>query len=326
MTFATMPAIPAPLDTSDCPPGVTTLPYLSALTHPTTGVVMHFDPYLYESTSALERESVAYVVPGSDSAIDPMGVGGNPVSIRTLTVQFLRPYQQGENWTSVMYDWHRMIAHGQKMQAERTMPDGTKQYGWLKFISTPEEYSLDDKVVATYAATFQLNPPYWQEAVPPEVRVYGKGGLIYGLGAEIYGSQPRPLPAATNTFQLDARGATWRDDAAIITINGPFGGDSGITVQNLTAFNGSVQNAANQVRFTLSHNLPTANDQYVVKCGANSVKRNGLGAWGDLSRPSNQLIIFRIEPGFVNQVQIIAAGANPRVGGNAMVRWARKFV
>src|SRR5215831_13286224 len=98
MTFATIPPVNAPRTTNpNCPPGFSSLPYLSDLWHPTTGEHMQFEPYLYESSAPLERASTAYSVPGADSAIDPMGVSGNPVSPRQLTTKFLRPYGPGEN-------------------------------------------------------------------------------------------------------------------------------------------------------------------------------------------------------------------------------------
>ena len=64
MTFATIPPVNATRDINpNCPPGFSSLPYLSDLWHPTTGEHMQFEPYLYESTAPLERSSSAYSVP-----------------------------------------------------------------------------------------------------------------------------------------------------------------------------------------------------------------------------------------------------------------------
>jgi len=319
---------------SNCP--VSPLPYLSDLWNPVTGTHMAFEPWLYTGSAPLERASTAYTVPGADASIDPMGAAGNPVTPRTLTVRFLRPYDAGEDWYSVMSTWHRMVAHGRLMQAARTMPDQSLQFAWLKFLSTPEELSIDEKVRAVYAATFQLNPPYWQDAAPPDVNIYGLGGLVYGLGNIVYGTTPHPLPTATNTFQLDLRGATWPESAPVFTVVGPFGGDGGFQVRNMSAYANPPTTTflhalpppslSQQLRFTVAAKLANASDQIVIRAGANSIRRNGAGAPQLLTRPAGQLEIFHLEPGIVNDVVIECVGANPTSGGKATILWYRKYV
>jgi hypothetical protein len=309
--------------------------YLHQLIAP-DGTVMEFEPWWGDVggiKSDFERPGATYVVPGSDTPIDPFGAGGNPVAPRTYEVTFLHCYEALPDGTREQFQlvhdrFRRMVAHGQTMRAVERCPDGSLRYGWLKLVRLPGDRQRDDKVRAILAATFAMVEPYWSGLLPANARVFGTPGLVFGVGGLKFGPVATPLAAASQTITIDNRAATYPDYAARISVAGAYGGARGLRLTNLSATR-PYRGRAVPLAVGISRPL-AAGEQLVIECGVESVRINGIPAYGLLTLGPDdapgQLEFMRIEPGVENVLLVEALGASPATGGSLSIRSLRKYV
>lgn len=295
--------------------------YLFQLIHPTTNVIMEFWPYGTSLESSFDRPGNSFIVPGVNSPIDAVGEAANSIGGRTLAFTIIRPYNLvsgvKETFTEAQDEFKRMVAHGLRMSAVLKTVKGDLRYGRVKLLSLPDRPSQDDDVAAIFTATFDLNPPYWRELYPENAVIYDRDDLTYDLGEHYYDDDGFDLTAAVVNTQIDRLQSTLPDYGSTFTIYGPYGGDNGIRITNVSI--------NPDMFFTIPSKIQ-ANQMLVIECATESVRLNAAPRPDLLVLPQGQFDVMMFEAGIENQIRIECLGANALINGYITIDTVNKYV